>query len=66
MGWEDIKVAVEDEGEHHQLSRYHYVVDIRRHEKVAHRYGWIVVRVINEDHPRAVIRRAREARASRA
>lgn len=52
MGREDIKVAVEYEGEHHQSSRYHYARDIRRHEKVAHRYGWIVVRVINEDHPK--------------
>ena len=66
MGWEDIKVAVEYEGQHHQSSRYQYAKDIRRLEKAEHRYGWIVVRVIAEDHPDAVIRRVAEARASRA
>ena len=66
MGWEDIKVAVEYDGEHHQLSRYHYVKDIRRHEKVALQYGWIVVRVIAEDRPDEIIRRVAEARAPRA
>jgi hypothetical protein len=66
MGWEDIKVAVEYDGEHHQSSRYQYAKDIRRLEKVERHYGWIVVRVIAEDHPDAVIRRVAEARASRA
>jgi hypothetical protein len=66
MGWEDIKVAVEYDGEHHANSRYHYRKDIRRHEKLAHHYGWIVVRVVAEDHPEDIIHRVREARASRA
>jgi hypothetical protein len=66
MGWEEIKVAAEYEGEHHQLRRYHYVKDIRRQEKVERRHGWIVVRVVAEDHPADIIRRVREARASRA
>jgi hypothetical protein len=66
MGWEDIKVAVEYDGEHHQSSRYQYAKDIRRLEKVERHHGWIVVRVIAEDHPDAVIRRVAEARASRA
>jgi hypothetical protein len=65
MGWEDIKVAAEYDGEHHRVSRYHYVKDIRRHEKVAHSYGWIVIRVLAEDHPDDVIRRVGEARARR-
>lgn len=66
MGWEDIKVAAEYDGGHHATSRYHYRKDIRRHERVTHRYGWIVVRVVAEDHPNDVIQRVREARASRA
>jgi hypothetical protein len=66
MGWEDIKVAAEYDGEHHQSSRYQYVKDIRRLEKAEHRYGWIVVRVVAEDRPEAVIRRVADARASRA
>jgi hypothetical protein len=66
MGWEDIKVAAEYEGEHHLTSRYHYVKDIRRLEKLERRYGWIVVRVVAEDHPNDIIRRVAEARTSRA
>jgi len=65
MGWEDIKVAVEYEGQHHQSIRYQYAKDIRRLEKAEHRYGWLVIRVIAEDRPDAVIRRVAEARASR-
>jgi hypothetical protein len=66
MGWEDIKVAAEYDGDQHRSSRYQYVKDIRRLEKVERRYGWIVVRVVAEDHPDDVIRRISEARASRA
>jgi hypothetical protein len=66
MGWEDMKVAAEYDGDQHRSSRYHYVKDIRRLEKLERRYGWIVVRVIAEDHPDDVIRRVGEARASRA
>jgi hypothetical protein len=66
MGWEDIKVAAEYDGDQHRSSRYQYVKDIRRLEKVERRYGWIVVRVVAEDHPDDVIRRVSEARASRA
>ena len=66
MGWEDIKVAAEYDGEQHQTSRYHYLKDIRRLEKLERRYGWIVVRVVAEDHPGEIISRVAEARASRA
>jgi very-short-patch-repair endonuclease len=65
MGWEDLKVAVEYDGDQHRSSRYQYVKDIRRLEMLG-RYGWIVVRVIAEDHPDDVMRRVCEARASRA
>lgn len=65
MGWEDIKVAVEYDGDQHRASRYQYVKDIRRLEMLG-RYGWIVVRVIAEDHPDDIIRRVRAARAARA
>ncbi|CFD54839.1 cullin%2C a subunit of E3 ubiquitin ligase [Mycobacterium tuberculosis] len=66
MGWQDIKVAAEYDGDHHLTSRYHYRKDILRHEKVQHRYGWIVVRVVADDHPADIIRRVGEARAFRA
>ncbi len=65
MGWEDILVAVEYDGDQHRSSRAQYVKDIRRLEKLE-RLGWIVVRVIAEDHPDDIVRRVRAARASRA
>ncbi len=65
IGWEDIKVAVEYDGAQHQTSRYHYVRDVGRLEKLE-LMGWIVVRVVAENHPNDIIRRVREARASRA
>ncbi len=65
MGWEDIKVAAEYDGDEHRSNRRRYVKDIRRSEKVAWRYGWLVVRVVAEDHPNDIIRRVAEARASR-
>lgn len=65
MGWEDIKVAAEYDGAQHQTSRYHYVRDIGRLEKLE-MMGWIVVRVVAENHPNDIIRRVGEARASRA
>jgi hypothetical protein len=66
MGWEDVKVGVEYEGGQHQTSRYQYRKDIHRLETVERRYGWILVRVVAEDHPADVIRRVGEARAPRA
>jgi hypothetical protein len=66
MGWEDIKVAVEYDGDQHRSDRRQYVKDIRRLEMLDQRYGWLVVRVVAEDHPDDVIRRVREARARRA
>lgn len=65
MGWEDIKVAAEYDGEHHRTSAYHYKKDIERSEKVAQRYGWIVVRVVSGHHPDDIIRRVAAARALR-
>lgn len=64
MGWEDIKVAVEYDGDQHRADRRQYVKDIRRAEMLE-RIGWIIVRVIAEDHPDDIIRRVRDARARR-
>lgn len=64
MGWEDIKVAVEYDGDHHRSLRTQYAKDIGRLEMLE-RYGWIVVRVIAEHHPSDIIRRVRDARDRR-
>jgi hypothetical protein len=64
MGWEDIMVAVEYDGDQHRTDRRQYVKDIRRAEMVE-RLGWLIVRVVAEDHPDGIIRRVRDARARR-
>jgi hypothetical protein len=60
MGWEDAMVAVEYDGDHHRADRWQYVKDIRRIEMLE-RMGWIIIRVVAEDRPSEVIRRARDA-----
>ncbi|OBH49357.1 DUF559 domain-containing protein [Mycobacterium mantenii] len=60
MGWDRFKVAVEYDGDQHRTSRRQYVRDIRRLHALAD-CGWIVVRVVAEDRPEAVIDRVREA-----
>ncbi|HEX5256143.1 MAG TPA: DUF559 domain-containing protein [Mycobacterium sp.] len=65
MGWEDVKVAVEYDGEQHRSDRWQYTWDIRRAEMLD-RLGWIVIRVVAGDRPADIIRRVRAARARRA
>jgi hypothetical protein len=67
MGWPDIQVAVEYDGEHHRTSRIAYSIDAERQDFLMS-LGWIVVRVL-ADHRRADIitrvRRAWDARSNR-
>lgn len=65
MGWEDVKVAVEYDGEQHRNDRRQYTWDIRRREMLD-RYGWIVVHVVAGDGRAEIIRRVRAALACRA
>jgi len=65
MGWDDVKVAVEYDGEHHRNDRWQYTRDIRRLEKLE-RFGWIVIRVVVGDRPADIVRRVRAALARRA
>jgi hypothetical protein len=60
MGWEQFMVAVEYDGDQHRSDRRQYVKDIRRLGMLQDR-GWIVVRVIAEDHPADVVHRVRAA-----
>jgi very-short-patch-repair endonuclease len=68
MGWPDILVAVEYDGEHHRTSRTAYAIDVVRQDYLIS-VGWIVVRVL-ADHRRADVvsrvRRAWDARSKRA
>lgn len=56
MGWEDIKLAVEYDGDQHRTDRRQFTKDIRRAEVLAE-LGWTVVRVTAEDTPAGIIAR---------
>ena len=60
MGYRDIKLAFEYDGDQHRTDRRQYVRDFRR-LPVVERLGWEVIRVIAEDRPAEVLCRAREA-----
>ncbi len=64
MGWPDLMVAVEYDGEQHRTDRRQYTWDIRRRE-LLEQAGWIVVRVVASDRREAVLRRVRAAIARR-
>jgi hypothetical protein len=63
LGWDDRMVAVEYDGDHHRTDRRQYVKDIQRVEMLE-RMGWIVVRIVAEDRPAAIVRRVRAALAA--
>jgi hypothetical protein len=64
MGWDDVKVAVEYDGEQHRTDRRQYSWDVRRSEMIERR-GWLLVRVVAGDRPAEIVRRVRAARARR-
>lgn len=64
MGWEDIKVAVEYDGDHHRTGRSQFARDIVRLEELAE-LGWIIIRVAADTPPAEVIRRLNKAWAAR-
>jgi hypothetical protein len=64
MGWEDIKVAAEYEGDHHRTDPDVFNKDIRRHEELTE-LGWIVVRITKRDTAGGVIGRVAAAFARR-
>ncbi|MCX6482336.1 MAG: DUF559 domain-containing protein [Mycobacterium sp.] len=65
MGWEELKVAVEYDGEQHRTDRRQYIWDVRRRE-LLDQLGWIVVRVVVGDRREDIVRRVREAIGRRA
>ena len=60
MGWRDVMVAADYEGEHHRLSRRTFNNDIRRHAVVTE-LGWDDMRITVEDTDHVVVERARRA-----
>lgn len=64
MGWEDIMVAVEYDGDQHRSDPDRYARDIARLEELQRR-GWIVIRVIAGHRPAFILYRVRQAWAQR-
>lgn len=64
LGWEDLMVGVEYDGEQHRTDRRQYTRDIRRSEDLA-QLGWLIVRVVAGDQPADILRRVRNALAQR-
>ncbi|OBI54415.1 hypothetical protein [Mycobacterium sp. E787] len=64
VGWEQYLVGVEYDGDQHQTDRRRYVHDIQRLETLD-RMGWIIVRVVAEDHRANIVRRVRMALVER-
>ncbi|MGK2904588.1 MAG: hypothetical protein ACSLE7_17330 [Mycobacterium sp.] len=64
MGWEDLKIAVQYDGRHHQTDRMTYVRDQKVNRALA-ALGWIVIRAITEDSDADVIGRVAAALFSR-
>jgi hypothetical protein len=60
MGWRDIMIAVEYDGDHHRKDRKQYVKDIAR-LRMLEAMGWIVIRVIAEDRPEEWLARVEAA-----
>jgi hypothetical protein len=65
MGWRDVMVGVDYEGEHHWRSRRSFDRGIRRHAEVTE-LGWDDVRITAEDSDGAIIGRVGRARDRRA
>lgn len=63
MGWENLKVAVENEGAHHRTADQ-FDKDVRRIE-LLNELGWVVVRVTKLDTEGAIIGRVSRARDRR-
>ena len=63
MGWEDVMIAVEYDGDHHR-ERPVFTNDIVRSEYIAYR-GWTLIRVVAGAHPTDIVSRVRRAWRSR-
>lgn len=64
MGWEDIMVAVEYDGEHHRMDQTSYRRDIIRLEYLA-AARWVVVRVVKGEQRNRILARVGRAVAAR-
>ena len=64
MGWPELKVVVEYDGDYHRTSRNRYVKDQRKLRRLA-AMGWIVITVIAEDSAADILTRVGHAHSVR-
>jgi hypothetical protein len=60
MGWEDIMLALEYDGDHHRTTRERFAYEIERAEDL-HALGWTIVRAAARHRPATVLRRVKRA-----
>lgn len=60
LGWEQVMIAVEYDGEQHRTDRWQYTKDIRRSEELAN-LGWLIIRVVAGDRSADILRRIHQA-----
>jgi hypothetical protein len=60
MGWDDVMIAVEYDGEQHRTETVQYRWDVKRLRKI-HELGWLHVKVIAGDRPTDVLERVGQA-----
>jgi len=60
MGWREVNLAIEYDGDQHRTDRPQYVKDLRRIPRIE-RCGYHVIRVIAEDSPAEILGRVYEA-----
>jgi hypothetical protein len=65
MGWEDLRIGIDYEGEHHRTTRREFNKGIRRHEAITER-GWTDIRVTAADTEGGIIARLAAAWRRRA
>lgn len=65
LGWEDLKIGLEYEGQHHRTDPVTYERDIRRLEELS-RLDWIIIRVTSADTEDSVLIRLNHAWTRRA
>lgn len=64
MGWEDMMIAVEYDGDQHRTDRVRYAWDVKRLRRVEG-IGWHHIKVIAEDRPQDILERVAHAWAMR-
>ncbi len=60
MGWENVMIAVEYDGEHHRTNRDTYTNDVNRSDYI-HDLGWRIIRVVAGHRRSEIIEKTRRA-----